>query len=248
MGSCHGFVFRIWNTRGPIFGWVISISNYCQSTLPSPFCVHSKYPKRLIVLYTVYTTLQAAESTVSDSLKEYLEMPESQSLGQLRPADGADQNISLIATVAVENADMDALVSEWEYDLNTDDTLNRKNISFTISRRSAPSRIIIVTPDSRLPHCVLYIARREEVLWLEEVQEAKTMNSRATKIVQGGAANMVQTVWDAGITGRGQIIGVADSGLDVTSYFFNDASNPVVFCETFAWGQCHRILLYALKV
>ena len=64
------------------------------------------------------------------------------------------------------------------------------------------------------------LAKMEELYWIEEVPERKDDNVRASGTIQSGAANN-HSMWDQGIHGEGQIIGMIDSGpLDINHCFF----------------------------
>ena len=165
---------------------------------------------------------------MSESLRHYLHMPS----GLPLPAGEANTTATLFAVVVAKKGNASDVIADWQERLNPKGKLHVENISFTLLEKETPQKVVIETPRSRLAECVRYVAKREEVLWLEEQPQLVTYNSRATKIVQGGLANMANVIWQNGITGRGQIVGIADSGLDYQSAFFHDPSNPVVFCET----------------
>jgi hypothetical protein len=138
----------------------------------------------------------------------------------------------LFAIVAGRNETVDAIIHEWDVDLNIF-SLSEQNISFSpASRSGASSKVVLVVPKQRMAECIQYIANREEVIWVEEKPQHTTTNVRATKIVQGGISSTQHVLWNEGLTGQGQIIGIGDTGLDVNSPFFSDSANPVVFCET----------------
>lgn len=69
------------------------------------------------------------------------------------------------------------------------------------------------------------LAEHPSVLFIEPKLQAMPLNGRASRIVQGNDAsdpsNMVAPIWDMNITGRGEIIGVADSGMDTSSCYLN---------------------------
>ena len=72
------------------------------------------------------------------------------------------------------------------------------------------------------------IARIEDVQWVEEVAEIVEDNVAAAGTIQSGSA-VKQSIWDKGLHGEGQVIGVLDSGpLDIGHCFFEDpaGNNP----------------------
>ncbi|MCP3978751.1 MAG: S8 family serine peptidase [bacterium] len=65
------------------------------------------------------------------------------------------------------------------------------------------------------------LARLDAVAWIEESGELSLRNDDAHWVVQGGDAPATP-VWDRGLHGEGQIVGVIDSPIDVRSCFFRD--------------------------
>lgn len=69
------------------------------------------------------------------------------------------------------------------------------------------------------------IARIEDVRWVEEVAEMIEDNVAAAGTIQSGSA-LKHPIWDQGLHGEGQVIGVLDSGpLDINHCFFADPAN-----------------------
>jgi hypothetical protein len=69
------------------------------------------------------------------------------------------------------------------------------------------------------------IARIEEVQWVEEVAEIIEDNVAATATIQSGSAEK-HSIWDRGLHGEGQVIGVLDNGpLDIDHCFFEDPAD-----------------------
>jgi hypothetical protein len=72
------------------------------------------------------------------------------------------------------------------------------------------------------------IARIEDVQWVEEVAEIVEDNVAAAGSIQSGSA-LKHSIWDKGLHGEGQVIGVLDTGpLDMGHCFFEDpaGTNP----------------------
>ena len=73
------------------------------------------------------------------------------------------------------------------------------------------------------------IASRYEVLWIEPYHTIYSSNKYARGLCQSGSADF--TPFDENIpdlTGKGQIIGVADTGLDARSCYFSDTTADIV--------------------
>jgi hypothetical protein len=80
------------------------------------------------------------------------------------------------------------------------------------------------------------IARLNEVRWIEEVPEHIEDNVNAAGTMQSGAANN-PVIWNQGLHGEGQIIGIIDNGpLDINHCFFQDTVNNTP-------GLAHRKVL-----
>ncbi|KEG13817.1 subtilisin-like serine peptidase [Trypanosoma grayi] len=85
-----------------------------------------------------------------------------------------------------------------------------------------------------LCRCASFISvviEQPAVRWMEVAAEyAVPLNDHATALVQQGRQNEkapAHPFWDMGIDGTGEIIGMADSGIDYDSCFFNDPKEEV---------------------
>lgn len=86
------------------------------------------------------------------------------------------------------------------------------------------------------PQTILAAARMGEVSWVEEIsREAFALNAETHVVVQSGSITGGTPLWDAGVDGSTQIVGVMDTGLDVDtilmSHTATDAGTP---------GPAHR--------
>jgi hypothetical protein len=69
------------------------------------------------------------------------------------------------------------------------------------------------------------LAEREEIRWIEEVPERIEDNVNTASTLQSGTAGN-QTIWNRGLHGEQQVIGMIDSSpLDINHCFFRDALN-----------------------
>jgi len=98
------------------------------------------------------------------------------------------------------------------------------------------------------------VARRAEVLWVEPVPQFFMLNEDSALLVQSGstpgptgtaAVTLVGTtpVWDMGIHGEGEIIGVADSGLDTGHCFFEQAAGQTAGEQTYSQNS-RKVVAY----
>jgi subtilase family serine protease len=79
------------------------------------------------------------------------------------------------------------------------------------------------------------IAQLEEVLWIEEAADMHTQNDTAIWVVQTNTANSFK-LWDSGIHGEGQIVGIGDTGIDYDMPWFRDPAGTAI-------GPTHRKLV-----
>jgi len=77
-------------------------------------------------------------------------------------------------------------------------------------------RKAVVTPRSAsmLKPIIMWLARQPLVHWVEEDKEVSLRNQQATMAIQSWDAS-THTIWDQGITGDGQVVGVADTGIGI---------------------------------
>ncbi len=78
---------------------------------------------------------------------------------------------------------------------------------------------------SAAPGTVLALARIRNVWWIEEKPEFYLMNDTTKWVVQSNVTNQTP-VWDMGLHGEDEIVGVMDSGLDYNSCWFRDGGSP----------------------
>lgn len=65
------------------------------------------------------------------------------------------------------------------------------------------------------------LAQQEETAWIDEAKELRLHNSDAAWVVQTNEFDN-RKIWEKGITGAGQIVGIADSGVDYDMPWFAD--------------------------
>ena len=79
------------------------------------------------------------------------------------------------------------------------------------------------------------IARCADVQWVEAESIVTPRNNQMVWTIQSGVSGQTP-IWGRGLHGEGQIIGHMDGGLNTSSCFFSDPSNPV--------GPNHRKVVY----
>ncbi|GAB5367423.1 hypothetical protein AAMO2058_001228800 [Amorphochlora amoebiformis] len=71
---------------------------------------------------------------------------------------------------------------------------------------------------------LLYFASQPEVLFIDSLQPINpTSNKAASWVVQSGEPDS-NPMYDIGVTGKGQVVGISDTGVDEESCFFSDVS------------------------
>lgn len=76
------------------------------------------------------------------------------------------------------------------------------------------------------------IAELEEVLWIEEAVDLRLLNDTTSWTIQSYAPDTTQ-IWERGIRGQGQVVGISDTGLDYDMPWFHDPRNIPI-------GPTHR--------
>ncbi len=91
----------------------------------------------------------------------------------------------------------------------------------------------LYVPYNDIRRAVKWLSERHVVHWVEPAPKLRMMNRQASTITQSGgpAPNTnaqinidpkYHPIWSAGITGKGMVIGIGDSGLDFKHCFFSD--------------------------
>lgn len=99
---------------------------------------------------------------------------------------------------------------------------------------AGPSSAVVFAPPQKLHAVVEWLAERPAVRWVAPLPRTFVRNREASVIIQASrpAASTsrgdtdldpsLQPVWAAGITGKNQVVGQGDSGLDYGHCFFDD--------------------------
>jgi hypothetical protein len=129
----------------------------------------------------------------------------------------------------IEGLWLDAVLSEEADSSQVPSLLRAANASRIrmLDDREAGGRLrarFIVPGEESLPA----IARLEEVRWIEEVPERIEDNGTTAGTMQSGTPG-TEPIWDQGIHGEGQIIGVIDSNVvDVNHCWFIDSTDNTI--------------------
>jgi hypothetical protein len=100
--------------------------------------------------------------------------------------------------------------------------------------------VVVATPCDIAQAMVNYLASQNFVQWIAIRPEIKLWTEFANGVVQSGDS-AIQILREANLTGEGQIIGIADSGLDTFSCFFFDSNVPTPYNTV---DLSHRKVIY----
>ncbi|MEM9557910.1 MAG: S8 family serine peptidase [Acidobacteriota bacterium] len=111
--------------------------------------------------------------------------------------------------------------------------LGREVVGF--AQRSFFSRVRVLVTDTELAALRAGLAEIDEVVWIEKERRRELKNDTTIWVGQSGLDGGQSTpVFDAGLLGAGQIVGVLDTGIDIDSCFFRDpAEDPALnLCDS----------------
>lgn len=131
-------------------------------------------------------------------------------------------NIALVTALTFTNnhTEISSLKNTWETQLLEQGLDVRTDL--------AHSKVIFSTDGhSQALPVANFLANQGEVRWVEILPEKKILNHDASLVTQGYSNDT--PIWKMGLTGKGQLIGVGDTGIEHNScYFFDNASVPYV--------------------
>ena len=88
--------------------------------------------------------------------------------------------------------------------------------------------LVIAAPCLYFLDISLVLSGLSDVIWVEEKLPTTTFNQWARGVVQMGVWNGLP-LYAANLTGRSEIVGIADTGIDQTSCFFRDGNKSFVY-------------------
>jgi len=120
---------------------------------------------------------------------------------------------------------------EWQRTAHTitiewQKTLSNMNISANIWLSSPEKAMMEVAGALALKKTVAMLALHPRVHWIEARSEITMRNKEAGLALQSTDANS-HRIWQKGILGAGQIVGLADTGIDYDNCLFHDAAMPL---------------------
>ncbi|HEX4951566.1 MAG TPA: S8 family serine peptidase, partial [Blastocatellia bacterium] len=92
----------------------------------------------------------------------------------------------------------------------------------------------IVATRAEASTVIVTLANLEGVEWIEQAEKPKPENDNAVKIIQSGPNSTDTSLYRNGLTGAGQILGIADSGLDTDHAQFRLSADAAAQTLTYA--------------
>jgi hypothetical protein len=97
-------------------------------------------------------------------------------------------------------------------------------------------KVAVECSPERRGHVVGLLAAQPRVRWVERKPKWVLRNGYANKAIQS-TDGLSTGIWSKGLRGEGQIVGVADTGIDIDNCFFRDADQVVAMCPSNATGH-----------
>lgn len=103
-----------------------------------------------------------------------------------------------------------------------------QDLAHSILKHAPHARVLRQFPGARLARVLVHavdadtlaaMARADSVTWIAPYAAPETHNSEASGVIQGGSV-ATHPIWAHGLTGHGQILALADTGLDANERWF----------------------------
>ncbi|GBG77635.1 hypothetical protein CBR_g24081 [Chara braunii] len=193
----------------------------------------------------LYMTAAAAERLMRDSafpivlpVPPYVKIEAyrlAERLGALQTGDGGGGKEgtvnalkALLAPGAGKRRAVQTMALNWQTELR--DVLRLADTAeLTCAAEDATAIMCSPIPDGGLTHASDWMSQQSAVVFVEEQARYKVFNEWAKGIMQGwnGTGAMVRTpIFDQGLRGEGEVIGLADTGIDMQHCFFYDENKP----------------------
>jgi len=98
-------------------------------------------------------------------------------------------------------------------------------------------RISVLFAPDKVAAAVEALSQKSEIFFLERIHRVGLLNDKSAGTIQSGTQGhaAAQTpIWEHGIRGEGQVVGLIDTGIDANSCYFNGTALPVT--NTYANG------------
>ena len=110
------------------------------------------------------------------------------------------------------------------------------NVNILDAYRASDEKVVVRVRPAALRNTLEWLSGQPEVLWVEKKKQYYPLMSGATRLIIDGPSKQSETsvapsITKLGINGTGQIIGVADTGLDWDSCFLWQSKNSPVYAK-----------------
>ena len=138
-----------------------------------------------------------------------------------------------------------SLLQEWERVLRAE--VLRGSVTVKLVSQTKGAIVLDGTDGPSLKKVISWLALQPRTHWVEEYQPPHALNKYGAKAVQSFNAS-THAIWDKGIKGDGQIVGVADTGLDYDNCLFRVRTSVATIlcpcvCVCVCWCECAFVLL-----
>lgn len=142
--------------------------------------------------------------------------------------------------VMARGSDGNETAREWIKRLEQEG-IGQGGADLRVRAASAKKVIVSLVPDGEAEATALaWIAQQPQALWVGAKERFKSRNKWAKGVMQSGRAQATP-LWDKGIKGEGQIVGIADTGIQHDLCYFHDPSYRVPFNRL---DLKHRKIIY----
>jgi len=100
------------------------------------------------------------------------------------------------------------LLMSWEKELNMDGT------EIATIKPASNRKLVVQTMCNNLDHVTSFFSSMAAVYSIQVRSEVHLNNKHASTVMQGSGSGLRSVFWDKGLTGEGEIVGIADTGID----------------------------------
>ena len=113
-------------------------------------------------------------------------------------------------------------------------------------RIASPRKLILRLHRQAASETLRFLVQQHETSWIEPRERFFLRNKWSQGIVQSGTAFRTP-IFDRGLRGEGQIIGIADTGIDMNLCFFQDVDVPQARINNLVYTSHRKVISYRFK-
>jgi hypothetical protein len=106
--------------------------------------------------------------------------------------------------------------------------LSYLGFSQTSVRAASQSKIIVSTDLETSSEIITWLSQQSDTVWVEKRPRFKLLNKWAKGVMQSGSARHTP-LWDRGLKGQGEVLGIADTGISMNLCYFWDTQTAVPY-------------------